>query len=77
MFEKAKVSYSQKGKVKWFNNIKGYGFIEEENGNQIFVHYSEIEGDGFKTLKEGQPVGFNMKLGGKGPIAEKVVLLKG
>ena len=53
------------GKVKWFNDSKGYGFIESEDGEDCFVHFSEIQGDGFKTLKEGQDVEFEKKHGPK------------
>ena len=61
------------GKVKWFNEGKGYGFIEAENGTDLFVHFSEIQGDGFKTLTEGQSVEFEEGVGEKGPCATKVV----
>jgi len=61
------------GKVKWFNESKGYGFIESENGQDLFVHFSEIQGDGFKTLHEGQDVEFEETQGQKGPQASKVV----
>jgi cold shock protein len=61
------------GKVKWFNNSKGYGFIEQPGQSDIFVHYSAIEGDGFKTLQEGQDVEFEINHGPKGPQAEKVM----
>jgi cold shock protein len=61
------------GKVKWFNESKGYGFIEAENGTDLFVHFSEIQGDGFKTLTEGQSVEFEEGVGEKGPCATKVV----
>jgi len=60
------------GKVKWFNNSKGYGFIETPGSSDIFVHYSAIQGDGFKTLEEGQEVEFEVTQGPKGPQAEKV-----
>ncbi|MGI8657063.1 MAG: cold shock domain-containing protein [Pyrinomonadaceae bacterium] len=60
------------GKVKWFNNSKGYGFIEQPGATDIFVHYSAIQGDGFKTLEEGQEVEFEVTQGPKGPQAEKV-----
>jgi CspA family cold shock protein len=62
-----------KGKVKWFNNSKGYGFIEKEGGGDIFVHYSAIKGDGFKTLNEGQNVEFEIGQGDKGPHAINVI----
>ena len=61
------------GNVKWFNNKKGYGFIHTEDGEDIFVHYSAIEGDGFKTLNEGQEVEFEVSQGAKGSQAAKVV----
>lgn len=62
----------QEGTVKWFNAEKGFGFIEIEGGNDVFVHFSAIEGDGFKTLEEGQQVQFNVVEGNKGPQAENV-----
>lgn len=64
-----------KGTVKWFNDSKGYGFISQENGDDIFIHYSAIEGDGFKTLHEDQQVEFEVTEGPKGPQASKVVPL--
>ena len=64
-----------KGTVKWFNNQKGYGFIASETGTDIFVHHSAIQGDGYKTLKEGETVEFELGEGKKGPQAEKVVRL--
>ena len=60
------------GTVKWFNNGKGYGFIEREGGDDVFVHYSEIEGDGFKSLDEGQRVEFAVTEGDKGLKATSV-----
>lgn len=60
------------GKVKWFNNSKGYGFIGREGGADVFVHYSAIQGDGFKTLQEGDTVEFEIAEGQKGPQADKV-----
>jgi len=60
------------GKVKWWNNSKGYGFIEQPGSSDIFVHYSAIQGDGFKTLEEGEEVEFEVTQGPKGPQAEKV-----
>ncbi|MCK4249589.1 MAG: cold-shock protein [Candidatus Omnitrophica bacterium] len=62
------------GKVKWFSNSKGYGFIEQEDGKDVFVHFSAIQGDGFKTLQEGQEVEFEVTDGEKGPQASNVVL---
>ena len=62
-----------KGKVKWFNNQKGYGFITPENGNDVFVHYSAIKGDGYKTLEEGQAVEFEIVKGDKGEQATNVM----
>jgi len=61
-----------KGKVKWFSNQKGYGFITPENGSDVFVHHSAIQGDGYKTLEEGQEVEFEVTTGPKGEQAEKV-----
>ena len=62
-----------KGKVKWFSNQKGYGFIEYENGKDVFVHYQDIKGDGFKTLEENQEVEFDLIQGEKGPKAQNVL----
>ncbi len=64
------------GTVKWFNNAKGYGFLGREGGNDVFVHYSSIKLDGYKTLKEGDPVEFDVIQGDKGPQADQVILLK-
>jgi len=61
-----------KGKVKWFNDAKGYGFIEQETGEDVFVHFSSIEMDGFKTLAEGQDVEFEVTSGEKGLHATNV-----
>lgn len=65
----------EKGKVKWFNNAKGFGFIEREEGGDIFVHYSSIKVDGYRTLKEGQLVEFIVSQGEKGLQADEVVAL--
>ena len=63
------------GTVKWFNESKGFGFIEREEGNDVFVHFRAIVGDGFKTLREGQQVSFDVTQGQKGPQAENVELV--
>ena len=60
------------GKVKWYNNSKGYGFIEQEGGNDVFVHFSAILGTGYKSLEEGQQVEFEITQGPKGPQAANV-----
>jgi cold shock protein len=63
------------GVVKWFNDSKGFGFIEQENGADVFVHFSSIQGDGFKSLAEGQAVSFDVVQGAKGLQAANVVKL--
>jgi len=65
----------ENGTVKWFNDAKGYGFISRENGEDVFVHFSAIQSNGFRTLKEGQPVKFNVVKGAKGWQAENVELI--
>ena len=64
-----------KGKVKWFSNQKGYGFITPESGKYVFVHHSVIQGDGYKSLEEGQEVEFEIEQGPKGEQAKNVVKL--
>lgn len=63
------------GTVKWFNSSKGYGFIEREDGEDVFVHFSAIQSEGFRTLKEGQQVEFSVEQGPKGLQAANVVIL--
>jgi cold shock protein len=63
----------KKGKVKWFNDAKGYGFIEQDDGDDVFVHFSAIQMDGFKTLLEGQEVEFEVETGDKGLHASNVM----
>jgi len=63
------------GTVKWFNDAKGFGFIEEDGGNDVFVHHSAIQADGFKSLTEGERVSFEVVDGQKGPAAQNVVKL--
>jgi cold shock protein len=65
----------KEGTVKWFNEAKGFGFIQEDNGGDVFVHHSAIQGSGFKTLNEGARVQFDVVEGAKGPAAANVVQL--
>lgn len=66
----------KKGTVKWFNGAKGYGFITDESGNDVFVHYTGINGDGFKTLEDGSEVTFETEEGSKGPQAINVTVVQ-
>ncbi|MEP5765927.1 MAG: cold shock domain-containing protein [Halieaceae bacterium] len=67
------MSNTVKGTVKWFNEAKGFGFIEQQDGPDVFAHFSAISGDGFKTLAEGQAVEFTVSEGEKGPQASNIV----
>ena len=69
------MSTTTTGTVKWFNESKGFGFIEQENGPDVFAHFSAIQREGFKTLAEGQRVSFSVTTGQKGPQAENIVAL--
>jgi CspA family cold shock protein len=69
------VSEKETGTVKWFNDAKGYGFISRDSGDDVFVHFSEIQGGGFRSLAEGQRVEFNVEQGDKGPKATNVTPL--
>jgi CspA family cold shock protein len=71
IFEKGGLAVAE-GKVKWFNEKKGFGFIENDEGGDVFVHYSAIQGTGFKTLYEGQRIRFDVEQGNKGPSATNV-----
>lgn len=64
-----------RGKVKWFDTVKGYGFIESENGDDVFVHFTGIVGDGFKNLEDNQVVEFELIEGNRGPQASQVVVI--
>jgi len=72
---KKKMSDRVTGTVKWFNGTKGYGFLSQENGPDVFVHFSAIQGDGYRSLEEGQKVEFDIEKGQKGLQAAKVTLL--
>ena len=65
------------GTVKWFNNTKGFGFIQQESGEDVFVHHTAIQGEGFKTLDEGEEVTFDITEGAKGPQASNVMRSQG
>lgn len=65
----------EQGTVKWFNGSKGFGFIERESGDDVFVHYTAIQGDGYRNLEEGQRVEFEVTQGQKGPQAQDVTIL--
>jgi CspA family cold shock protein len=69
------MSNTTTGTVKWFNESKGFGFIEQESGPDVFAHFSAISGSGFKTLAEGQRVEFSVSQGQKGPQAENIVAI--
>ncbi|MBI9047360.1 MAG: cold-shock protein [Anaerolineaceae bacterium] len=69
------MSEKEQGTVKWFNSSKGYGFIERDSGNDVFVHFSAILSDGFRTLEEGQRVEFVVAEGQKGPQAQEVTIV--
>jgi cold shock protein len=70
------VSERIEGTVKWFNSSKGFGFLEQVGGEDVFVHYSSIRGTGYRTLEEGQRVEFEITMGDKGPQAQDVVALE-
>lgn len=69
------MSEKEQGVVKWFNGAKGYGFIERETGEDVFVHFNAILSDGYRTLEEGQRVEFTVTQGAKGPQAESVLVI--
>ena len=69
------MSEKEQGTVKWFNGSKGYGFIERDSGEDVFVHYTSIQQDGYRSLTEGQRVEFIVTQGEKGPQAQEVVIL--
>ena len=64
------------GVVRWFNNAKGYGFLGQDNGPDVFCHYSSIQSEGYKSLKEGEPVEYDVVQGDKGPQADRVARVK-
>jgi CspA family cold shock protein len=70
------MSVREKGTVKWFNNSKGFGFIQRDKGEDVFVHFRAIVGDGYKSLEEGQRVEFTVTQGQKGPQAENVTVVE-
>ena len=72
---RTKAGFMATGTVKWFNPDKGYGFISDEQGNDVFVHFSAIQNNGFKTLEEGQKVSFSVESGAKGPAAANVTAI--
>jgi CspA family cold shock protein len=74
-FQEKKEHVVVEGTVKWFNESKGFGFIEAADGNDVFVHFSAIQAEGFKTLREGQKVQFDIVDGQKGPAAANVVVV--
>jgi len=69
------MSEKEQGTVKWFNGSKGYGFISREGGDDVFVHFNAIVGEGYRNLEEGQKVEFTVSQGAKGPQAENVVVI--
>ncbi len=73
--QKGGISKVSEGQVKWFNEKKGYGFIQQENGQDLFVHYTAIQSEGFKTLTEGQKVRFEVEETPKGPKAKNVQIV--
>ena len=75
LIEDRNMADREKGTVKWFNDAKGFGFIERETGEDVFVHHSAIQSEGFRTLSDGQQVEFEVVQGKKGPAAESVVAL--
>lgn len=70
------MSVREKGTVKWFNNSKGFGFIQRDQGEDVFVHFRAINGDGYRSLEEGQRVEFTVTQGQKGPQAENVTVVE-